>query len=124
MKIGQRVSVVETGSPRDLLSSESWAFYGELAESVGANYGKVTESINFSVSPFKQNIRLGQLELCFNGIVLVKICHTNETEYGVGVFWTVDKPGDNPSWTQCGIICSLSDKECKRYLREVLGDIR
>lgn len=92
MKIGQRVLVVELGYPRDSLSSDRWMFYGELAERIKITYGKVTEAINFSTSPFKQNIKSGQLELYFNGIVLVKILHCppiNKTEYGVGVFWTV-----------------------------------
>ena len=75
MKIGQKVLVVEPGFARDSLSSDRWMFYGDLAERVRTTYGKVTEAINFSISPFKQNRRSEQLELCFDGIVLVKILH-------------------------------------------------
>ena len=126
MKKGQKVLVIEPRYGRNLLSSESWIFYGELAERVRTNYGKVIEAINFSTSPLRQNIKSGELELYFDGIVLVKIRNRytptpDKTDYGVGVFWTESSKVEG-NWAQYGFVCSLSDKEGKRYLREdVLG---
>lgn len=128
MKIGQKMLVIEVGALRDQNSNEFWSFHGKILGIIGLRvFGRVVEAINFPESPLRLNQRNGTEELCFNGTVLVKIRWPQSyplqenTEYGVGVFWVVNKLDVSPiAWRQMGCVCLLSDIEGKRYLRKFI----